>query len=126
MLKSTRSRIQHYRDLDAWQLAMKIVVEIYRVTRAFPTEERFGLVAQLRRAAVSIPSNIAEGSGKRTNNHFAEFLTTSLTSAYELETQLLICHRRNYGDEVQISKLLGGINSLQGKIFNFREKIINN
>jgi four helix bundle protein len=61
MTESPRTRIGSYRDLDVWQFAMDIVIEIYRVTRAFPAEEKFGLIAQLRRAAVAIPSNIAEG-----------------------------------------------------------------
>ncbi len=63
-----------------------------------PSNERYNLIDQINRSSCSIPSNIAEGSGKRTINHFAEFLPTALTSSFELETQLLICERRNYGD----------------------------
>jgi four helix bundle protein len=81
------------------------------------------LISQLEKCGVSIPSNIAKGSGKRTSPHFAEFLTTSLTSAYEAETQPLICKKRNYGSEKEILDLLNKAEELQKKIYNFRETI---
>lgn len=71
-----------------------------------PVRERFNLVDQINRCSCSIPSNIAEGSGKRTINHFAEFLTNALTSSFELETQLLICERRQYGDLEKLKNCL--------------------
>ena len=104
---------------------MDLCDSIYSYTETLPAKERFNLISQLEKCGVSIPSNIAEGSGKRTNLHFAEFLTTSLTSSYEAETQLLICQRRRYGKELQLNSLLEKVCVLQGKIFNFREKIIN-
>ena len=116
----------NFKNLVIWQEAMDLCDSVYHYTDSLPNKEKYNLITQLEKCGVSIPSNIAEGSGKRTDNHFAEFLTTSLTSAYELETQLLICQRRNYGSDTQLSALLNVINSLQGKIFNFREKIINN
>ena len=115
----------NFKKLIIWQEAMDLCEMIYTYTETLPNKEKFNLITQLERCSVSIPSNIAEGSGKRTNNHFAEFLTTSLTSSYEAETQLLICGRRKYGNEIDLNKLLEKVTVLQSKIFSFREKIIN-
>jgi four helix bundle protein len=90
VLKSTRARIREYRDLDVWQLAMQIAVSIYLVTRAFPTEEKFGLVAQLRRAAVSVPSNIAEGHSRIGAAEFRRFVSIARGSVAEVETQITL------------------------------------
>ena len=89
-----------------------------------PIGERYNLIDQLNRCSCSIPSNIAEGSGKRTNVHFAEFLTTSLTSAFEVETQLLICERRAYGSETKLKECLELVVEVQKMIFSFRERIL--
>jgi four helix bundle protein len=86
----------NYRDLVVWRKAMDLVVEVYRLTSAFPDSERFGLTDQLRRAAVSVPSNIAEGQGWRLRKQFALFLRTSRGSIQELETQILIAQRLGY------------------------------
>lgn len=90
-----------------------------------PSSERYNLIDQINRCSCSIPSNIAEGSGKRTAIHFTEFLTTALTSSYEAETQLLICERRNYGGEEKLKSCLDLVSELQKMIFSFREKILN-
>jgi four helix bundle protein len=83
---------QRFRDLHAWRMSVALAKEIYLVTARFPTGERFGLVSQMRRAAVSVPSNIAEGSARRSRRQFAHFLEISLGSLAELETQLEIAH----------------------------------
>ena len=80
-------RVKHFRDLQVWQKAMALAREIYQVTRAFPKEEIFGLTSQMRRAAVSIPSNIAEGQGQLTDKGFLLFLSRAVGSLNELETQ---------------------------------------
>lgn len=85
---------------------MSFCDQLYCYTESLPGKEKYNLVSQLEKCGVSIPSNIAEGSGKRTNIHFAEFLTTSLTSSFEAETQLLICRKRNYGKAEEIEQLL--------------------
>jgi four helix bundle protein len=90
-----------------------------------PTKERYNLIDQLNRCSCSVPSNIAEGSGKRTNIHFAEFLTTSLTSSFEVETQLLICERRAYGSDKKLKECLELVTEIQKMIFSFRERILN-
>ena len=85
-----------YRDLVAWQQAMDLVTAIYSVTKTLPKEELCGLTSQLRRAAISIPSNIAEGQGRRGAAEFRHFLRQARGSLMELETQLLIAERLTY------------------------------
>jgi four helix bundle protein len=85
-----------YRDLIVWQKAIELVVCIYTYTKKFPADEKFGLVSQMRRAAVSIPSNIAEGS-RRQGKYTVQFLTIAFGSASELETQLEMSNRLDYG-----------------------------
>lgn len=98
---------------------------IHSYIKELPKLERYNLVEQLNKCSISIPSNIAEGSGKRTKVHFAEFLSTSLTSSYEIETQLLICQRRKYGNQAELDKLLEFVPELQKMIFSFRETVLN-
>ena len=86
---------QGYRDLVVWQQAMDVAVETYRLTSSFPKEEMFGLTSQMRRAAVSIASNIAEGEGRKSKNEFSHFLGIALGSKSELETQLILSERVN-------------------------------
>ena len=83
--------LKSYRELIVWQKSMDLVKNIYRVTSVFPKEEMYGLTSQIRRAAVSIPSNIAEGYGRRTTKDFISFLYISRGSVYELQTQIEIC-----------------------------------
>ena len=90
MPKPNHTPIASYRDLDAWQLAMDIVVDVYRLTRALPAEERFGLSAQLRRAAVAIPSNIAEGHSRIGGGEFRRFVSIARGSGAEVETQIAV------------------------------------
>ena len=88
--------ITNYRDLLVWQKAMDLVESSYRMTRSFPKEESFGLAAQLRRAAVSVPANIAEGQGRHTTKEFLRFLSIASGSLKELETHMLIAERLCY------------------------------
>ncbi|OGG67627.1 hypothetical protein A3C21_00325 [Candidatus Kaiserbacteria bacterium RIFCSPHIGHO2_02_FULL_59_21] len=85
-----------YRDLIVWQKAIDLVADIYKVTDRFPDREKYALSSQMRRAAVSIPSNIAEGRSRGTRKDFVNFLHTALGSGTELETQLIIAQRLNY------------------------------
>ena len=98
--------VKHYQELIAWQKAMDLVEEVYKVSRSFPREEIYGLTSQLRRAAVSIPSNIAEGQGRRTTADFLRHLSIAYGSLLELETQLLIATRLNYLAPVKCSEIL--------------------
>ncbi len=82
--------MHNFKELKVWQLSRQLVKEIYEVTNSFPLEEKYGLISQLRRCAVSIPTNISEGCGRNTDRDFAHFLNISLGSAYELETLLIL------------------------------------
>jgi four helix bundle protein len=82
-----------FKDLVVWQKAMDLSVAVYQLTKAFPKEEMFGLTSQMRRAAVSIASNIAEGEGRKSKKEFSHFLAIALGSKAELETQMLLCEK---------------------------------
>ena len=84
------AKIKSYRDLIVWQKSMELVTDVYRQTKTFPRDEQYGLVPQLRRSAVSIPSNIAEGYGRGSTNDYVRFLQISRGSLYEMQTQLEI------------------------------------
>jgi four helix bundle protein len=88
-----------YKDLDIYTVSMDLVVDIYRLTTGFPRHEQYGLSSQMRRSAVSIPSNIAEGSGRQSTKEFIRYLYVSNGSLSELETQLNIARRLNYIDD---------------------------
>ena len=90
------SAIKSYRELEIWQLSMDLAEDIYNVLKAFPREELYGLSDQLRRAAVSIPSNIAEGFGRDSNNDFAHFISIAKGSLFEVSTQLELASRLGY------------------------------
>jgi four helix bundle protein len=91
--------VLHFRELVAWQKAMDLVVVVYQLSARFPADERFGLTNQVRRAAVSVPSNIAEGQGRGAGASFAQFLRFALGSLQEVETQVLISQRLGYADD---------------------------
>ena len=101
--------IQSYKELVVWQRAMELVTAVYEITCSFPDFERFGLTAQMRRAAVSIPSNIAEGQGRGSTGEFKHFLGNARGSLYEVETQLLIARNLNYISKEMSEPLLGKI-----------------
>jgi four helix bundle protein len=92
------TKVKTFRDLLVWQRSMELTVDIYRLTQAFPREEAFGLTSQLRRAAVSIPSNIAEGQGRQGSREFKQFLSIARGSNCELQTQLEIARALGLGD----------------------------
>jgi len=96
--------IQSYQDLVVWQKGIELVLEAYRICRAIPDDERFGLMAQLRRAAISVPSNIAEGHGRHHTADFCRFLSMSRGSTKEVETHFVIAERLGY---VAVSDLHG-------------------
>lgn len=93
--------IQSHKDLKVWKEAMDLVVTVYKLTEKFPKHEQFSLTSQMRRASVSIPSNISEGAGRKSNREFMRFLYISLGSLAELETQLEIAERLKYVSEVK-------------------------
>jgi len=109
--------LKSYKELIVWQKSMVLVKDIYKLTSAFPENEKYGLVSQMRRAAVSIPSNIAEGWGRLSRKSYIHFLRISRGSLFELETQILITKELNYISDsenseniiIEISKMLNSL-----------------
>ncbi len=113
----------NFKKLIIWKNSLELVFETYRITKSFPIEERFGLISQLNRCAVSIPSNIAEGSSKSSDKHFKTYLETALGSAFEWETQIIIAKGLNYITEGKFKELEKNINDIQKMISSFKDKI---
>ena len=109
----------HYK-LDAWKNAMDLVDDIYKVTNNFPPDERFGLRSQMRRSAVSVPSNIAEGAARKGDAEFANFINIAKGSLSELETQLIISKRQNYVEDIsELIDLVGKVSSQLSGLHNY-------
>jgi len=89
-------KVNTHHDLDVWKRSISYVTKIYELTETFPSEERFGLISQIRRSAISIPSNVAEGAARRSDKEFLQFLYISLGSVAELETQLIISNNLKF------------------------------
>ena len=98
--------------LEVWQTAVELVVSVYKATESFPKEERFGLTSQIRRAAVSIAANIAEGAGRNSSREFSYFLSNAQGSASELATELLIAQRLLYLKREQYQQLMQTLDSI--------------
>jgi four helix bundle protein len=113
----TLAPIKSYRDLIAWQKSMALVLEIYRATRLFPQVETYGLISQLRRAAVAIPSKIAEGHERLSTGDYRQFLGHALGSLMEMETQILIAEELCYLEKDKSAALLERTSEV-GKILN--------
>jgi len=105
-----------HKDLDIWNTGIGLVEEVYCITKAFPSEEQFGITAQMRRAAVSVPANIAEGAARSSRKEFVKFLYVSLGSLSELETELIIAEKLNY---IRHSAIFGTVEDLRKKMLNF-------
>ncbi|MBU2018346.1 MAG: four helix bundle protein [Bacteroidetes bacterium] len=112
----------NFRELEVWKESFHLVKEIYIMTSTLPDSEKFGLISQIRRCAVSIPSNIAEGSGRTTDKDFLNFLSMSLSSAYELETQLLLLADLF---AIEIDEVFPKLQSIQRKIGGLKRKLNN-
>ncbi|MAT58485.1 MAG: four helix bundle protein [Ignavibacteriae bacterium] len=105
---------------------MDLVEDIYKVSKSMPTEEKYGLISQMRRAAVSVPSNIAEGAGRRTIPKFINFLSISIGSLSELDTQVELSFRLKYINEDSYSILLNKIDKCKALTYGLRKKLMNN
>jgi len=97
--------IKTYRDLQIWQKSMTLVTEVYKISKGFPKDEAYGLTSQIRRCAISIPSNIAEGYGRNSTNEYIHFLRIATGSLYELQTQIEICMNLDYLNRGEFDKL---------------------
>jgi len=109
--------MHNFKELRIWQDSMDIVVDIYRIVKNFPKNEQHGLVNQMNRCSVSIPSNIAEGSGRGSNNDFIRFLNISLSSAFELETQLIISKHIEFINTENFNSINTKLTKVQKMIF---------
>ena len=114
--------IKTFRDLIAWQVGMDTVVLTYEVTADFPSDERFGLVSQMRRAAVSVPSNVAEGQAVKAPRWSLRHVVTAIGSATELETQLEAAIRLHFVSRERASALAGSIDRLQKLLYGMRRE----
>ena len=105
-----------HKDLDVWKKSVDFVTDVYQITNTFPNHELYGIVNQIRRAAVSIPSNIAEGAARKHKKEFVHYLHVALGSMAELETQLIISQKLNYLDEKKITELNGKLNLIRREL----------
>ena len=122
-LKDKRMKVKDYKDLKVWQKGIEIVDKIYTITAKFPKEEVYGLVLQMRKADVSIPSNIAEGFVRHHSKEYKQFLYISLGSCAELDTQLIISNRRKYITKEELEELTEDINHESRMLVSLINKI---
>lgn len=115
--------MHNFRKLEIWKQSVILVTEIYKITNTFPSHERFGLMSQMQRAAVSCPSNIGEGSAKSSDKDFARFLEISHGSLIELENELIVSHNLGYLDVKKLNDTQNKIIELQKMIYKFKEQL---
>lgn len=113
--------MHRYQELEVWKKSMDLSEQVYLFTEKFPSDEKFGLTSQIKRAAVSVPYNIAEGAGRNTNGEFKQFLGIAIGSLFELETQLLLAVRFKYLN--QINEELENIESLRKMLFGLQKSL---
>lgn len=110
-----------YKELKVWQKAVELTKKVYEITKMFPQDERFGLTNQLRRASVSIPSNIAEGAGRNSDKEFIQFLAIATGSCYEVETQIIIAIELKYVEAA--NDIFQFIEEIQKMLYTFSNKL---
>ncbi len=115
--------LRNYRDLIVWQKAMALVEEIYALSGCFPTDERFGLVAQIRRAAVSVPSNIAEGQARNSTREFVQFISHAEGSLAEVDTQLTLSQRLGFCREAETQEIFLHVEEVRKMLMSLRGKL---
>jgi four helix bundle protein len=115
--------MHRFKDLEIWKLSRIFCSRVYQVTSIFPESEKFGITNQLRRASVSIPSNIAEGSSRSSNKEFCRFLEIAIGSAYEIETQILIASDLNFLNQNEVDKLIDDLNLIIRMILKFKSTL---
>lgn len=113
----------HHKNLEAWKESINFVTEIYELTKKFPKEELWGLTSQIRRASVSIPSNIAEGCGRTSTKETSRFMDIAIGSIAEVETQLIIAQNLGYIDSEELISKLSKINALVQGIKKYLSKV---
>lgn len=114
----------YFKKLSIWTESIEVIKSIYKITKSFPEDEKYNLVSQMRRAGISISSNIAEGSSRQTKRHFSHFLTLALGSIYELQSQIVISQHFNYISLEDQKQVEAELVKLADMIFAFRRKIL--
>ena len=117
--------MHNLKELKVWAKAIELSTDVYQLTADFPKEEKYGLTSQIRRSAVSVPSNIAEGAGRNTNKEFNHFLGISNGSSYELQTQLIISRNLDLID-ARVDHVLDQIDQIQKMIYSWQNKLSQN
>ena len=115
--------MHNLKELKIWNKAIDLTVEVYKATADFPKEEKFGLTSQIRRSAVSIPSNIAEGAGRNSNKEFGYFLGVSNGSSFELQTQLIVSNRLNLISDESVQPILNQLDEIQKMTYKFQQTL---
>ncbi|CAM4140786.1 four helix bundle protein [Gillisia limnaea] len=115
--------MNYFKELKVWQKAIDLVTDTYLKSMTFPKEEIYGLTSQIRRSAVSVPSNIAEGCGRKSNKDFSNFLGIALGSAFEFETQLIICKNIDYINAIDFQKLEEEVHYIQNMIIKLQSTL---
>ena len=116
-------RVQDYRRLDVWRRGRELALAIYRLTEGFPRSETFGLVSQMRRSAVSVVSNIAEGASRGSDREFARFIRYALGSAAELECQLDLCHQLGYVSQTAVASASNILDHVKAMLLNLDRRL---
>lgn len=109
--------MHNYKELNVWKRSIKLTVQVYKMSQKFPVEERFGLISQIRRCAVSVPSNIAEGAGRRTDGEFVNFLGIAHGSICELETQLYVGLELEYLNTKEFKEVSSELTEIQKMLY---------
>src|SRR4029079_16139061 len=115
--------MHNYKKLTVWQKSVDLAVEMYKLTKKFPPEEKFGLVSQIRKCVVSIASNIAEGAGRNTTGEFIQFIGISEGSANELETQTIISEKLGYITKEELNKSIDSISEIRRMLFSLKKSL---
>ncbi|SOD17915.1 four helix bundle protein [Pedobacter xixiisoli] len=116
--------MHNFKDLKVWQKSIDLAVEVYQAMASLPADEKFGLISQMKRCSVSIPSNIAEGAGRGSNAQFKHFLTIGQGSAFELETQLIVSNRLGLLNDKSANELIDKTEEVQKMIYSLERKLI--
>ncbi len=115
--------MHNFKELKIWNKSIDITVDMYKETSSFPSEEKFNLISQMRRSAVSIPSNIAEGAGRNSDKEFNQFLGIAKGSSFELQTQMIISNRLKFISDDKFEVMNNSIEEVQKMITGFQSKL---
>ena len=115
--------MRNFKELKIWQKGIDIAIKTYQFTGTFPKEDKYGIVRQMTKASVSIPSNIAEGSSRKSEKDYSRFIEISLGSTFELETQIMIVQKLNKGDQQLLNELKAEVTDEQRMLTSFQQKL---